>query len=427
MRMGLAGLAVAGGLGLTSLPVAAVPVPPLPPAPAAATPVTPVAIERIRYEEARRVLIIEGARRPQLATRLLRSPDRLEVELPGCVLLRPDLQVAGTLGKILRKARVMPGAIAGGGVRLVLDLVPGTVGSVAVRHEPRRVILALGAPAAASGEAPLDGRSALASPSAPVAQESSSPEWVEELDQQAGVRRLDRIWHWPRVLGAGSTFEVRWHQLDDVEQDAFLREPVFGTSTGLRDVRWRHWLWPAVGFGLRGTYVVHDLVYEDLRFSRSDWMLVPDLAARAIVGPCELEIRGGYVVRDVRTTGDRLPDPSRQLPAAGPGTFPVDPPSLSSAFMQGTTVGFTCRTRLTSALAFDAGIDWAPSLVDASRAGFLDRFPVSRTDWFAGFVVDVEPLTFRIGWEEAISRGRPAAALYRQTLSGLHVGLGIRY
>lgn len=416
MRGGLAGGVVAAALGLSGWPVQAAPVPPVPPAPAGSTRVAPVAIERIRYEEARRVLIIEGPRRPPLITRLLGAPERLEIDLPGCVLLRPDLQVIGSLGRTLRKARVLPGAIAGGGVRLVLELVPGTVASVALRHEPRRVILALGAPAAATGEAVLAARAAPGAPSSlPTVSEGARPEWVEEDDAASEVPRLDRMWHWPRIVGAGSTVELRWHQLDDVEVDGTLSGPVFGTSTGLRDIRWRHWLWPNVGLGLRGTLVVHDLVYDLRRMSRTDWALVPDLAVRAIAGPCEFELRGGYVLRSSRTDG------------VVPESLAASAPALTTAFLRGPTVGFTCRTRFTSALGFDAGIDWAPGLTDPVRAAELPQYPLSRTDWFAAFVVDVEPLTFRIGWEEAVSRGQPVATLYRQTLSGLHVGLGLRY
>jgi len=402
----------------------------------------PLVLDRLRYDDARRTLTVEAPVRPRLSTRLLRDPDRVVVDFPGCVLVRPGIQLAGALGRTVLGVHVLPGGAAQAGIRLVLDCVPGAVSSLATRFEARRLLVVLGASPGQTGESALEtlpgGRSqegpippqTLAPPlsselqggaaggvgetpaAAKTPGDPPSPSWVQGAEGDRLASRLTRMWNWPRIVGAGSTFELRWHQIEDVEDDGEPGDPVFGTSTGLQDLRWRHWLWPQVGLGVRFTAQAHDLVAGGRRFSRTESLWWPDVAWRAILGPCEVELNGGYQFRQVRTDGD-------------PGGILRSP--LSSSFMQGATWGFTLRTRLTQALALDLGSTWAPSITGTVAEGIPGRFPMSRTGLFGGITVEVEPLTFRIGWEDLTSRVPAAAERYVQSLSGLHVGLGLRY
>lgn len=243
-------------------------------------------------------------------------------------------------------------------------------------------------------------------PAEPAPTASESPEPAEEASQAETVVAEERRYSNP----FGSSFQLRWQQIETLEEYG-AAEPSFAYPAGINGFDFEHWFLPYLGAGLDARILYYDLSVESVRQHRTDASMGTYLAVRyPLFGILEPSLRAGYMGRSVTVESENTGT-----------TFPFSP-------LQ-TYYGPTLSGRLKVAILPGFGLELhgklLPSTQGALYPGFPTVHPLSGRGWGALLVTDLWGGYVSMGY--VTERLENLEASFRQTFSGITMGMGFRY
>lgn len=237
------------------------------------------------------------------------------------------------------------------------------------------------------------------SPSEQAPAETDGSEAVES------VLPLDRR----PTASMGSSFQLRWQQIETLE-DYGGPAPSFAYPAGINGFDFEHWFMPYVGAGLDARVLFYDLSVESVRQHRTDATLGSFVALRYPLGFLEPSLRAGYMGRSVtvesETTGT---------------TVPFSP--LQTYY--GPSVTGRLKVAILPGLGLDLHGKLLPSTQGSLYPGFPSIYPLSGQGWGASLVTDVLHGYVSLGYNS--ERLASADGSFKQTFSGITLGIGMRY
>jgi len=275
---------------------------------------------------------------------------------------------------------------------------------------PAMATPAPGPASAPAGAKPATGKPASESPASGPSESGKSPseQVPAETDVSETVESVLPLDRRP-TASMGSSFQLRWQQIETLE-DYGGPAPSFAYPAGINGFDFEHWFMPYVGAGLDARVLFYDLSVESVRQHRTDATLGSFLALRYPLGFLEPSLRAGYMGRSVtvesETTGT---------------TVPFSP--LQTYY--GPSVTGRLKVTVLPGLGLDLHGKLLPSTQGSLYPGFPSIHPLSGQGWGASLVTDILQGYVSLGYNSEHLTN--ADGTFKQTFSGITLGIGMRY